>query len=109
MVLYSRKKRDRQVFGAREMSELRDEAVARVKAAVIDNAVYENDVSILRLSGWSSQEDAMLYEKSIVRVEGDVPERVHVERVYTKERRYDAPHIEPGRIQNSGSASAMSE
>lgn len=99
MVLYSRKKREGQFLGPEEISELGSEAVSSVKRAMLDNAVYENEASVLRLSGWASEEHAKLYGESIVRVEGDVLQRVHVERDYTKERRDDAPHTDPGRYQ----------
>lgn len=96
MVLYWRQKQDGQAFSIERRSELRDETVSRLKAVALDNAAYEGEASVLQLSGWSSQQDALLYEESVIRVEGDKMERVCVERDYTKQRRDDAPHHEPG-------------
>ncbi|KAK4504599.1 hypothetical protein PRZ48_005515 [Zasmidium cellare] len=94
MALYWRPKdQNEQSLDFEKMSELKDEVASRVEAFMLDCATYEDNASILRLSGWGSQEDALLYEESIVRTPGDRLER----RDYTRERREDAPHREPGK------------
>lgn len=100
MVLHwSQKKQTGQATGIEKTSEVRDEAaLSRLKAVMLENTTYEVESSVLRLSFGGSREDALLYEESIVRVEGDDFERVCVERDYTRQRRDDAPHQQPGKL-----------
>lgn len=97
LVLYWRPKQAGQALSIAGMSELKDGTVAGLKAAMLDDATYEDEASVLRLSGWASRADASLYEESVARVEGDKFERVCVARNYSKEQRGDAPHYKPGK------------
>lgn len=98
MVLYWRQKQHEPTFSADRMSELEEGAVPSVEAMLLHSALYEDAASVMRLSAWSSQGDAVLYEESVVRVEGDSFDRICVDRNYTKERRDDAPHFQPGKL-----------